>query len=123
MFGSASSAPLNAAFCSHCGQPVPPGAAVCTKCGFAIPQSASLAATAKSKWLVLILALLLGGLGVHNFYLGYTGKGLTQLLVSVLLSWTIIAPIGVAIWALVEGIMAVSGSLVDATGMPPKDVF
>ena len=38
----------------------------------------------KSRMAAGILGLLLGGLGIHNFYLGYTGKGLAQLLITVL---------------------------------------
>ena len=38
----------------------------------------------KSKVAAGILGILLGALGVHNFYLGYTGKGVAQLLISVL---------------------------------------
>ena len=50
-----------------------------------------------------ILGILLGAFGVHNFYLGYTGKGIAQLLVTVLslgfLSWVS------AIWGFVEGVL------------------
>jgi TM2 domain-containing membrane protein YozV len=31
-----------------------------------------------------ILALILGGLGVHKFYLGYTGAGVLQILITLL---------------------------------------
>ena len=56
----------------------------------------------KSKVAAGILGILLGALGVHNFYLGYTGKGVTQLLISVL-SFGFLSPVS-AIWGLVEGI-------------------
>ena len=38
-----------------------------------------------------ILAILVGGLGIHNFYAGRNGSGTVQLLISVLLCWTVIA--------------------------------
>ena len=74
--------------------------------------------TAPKQWIVaLLLAFFLGGFGGHNFYLGYTTKGIIQ----VILTITIIgAPIS-GIWALVEFIMilARSGSYAyDAQGQP-----
>lgn len=50
-----------------------------------------------------ICAILLGGLGVHKFILGYTGAGLVMLLVS-LLTCGMLAPI-VHIIGLIEGII------------------
>ena len=35
----------------------------------------------------MILAFLLGTLGIHNFYLGYTNKGIAQLLLTLLGGW------------------------------------
>ncbi len=75
---------------------------------------------AKSKIAAGILGILLGALGVHNFYLGYTGKGVAQVLITVLscgaLSWAS------AIWGLIEGILILAGSIsTDATGRPLSD--
>ena len=56
----------------------------------------------KSRLAYILLALFLGGLGVHNFYAGYTGKGVAQLLLTILLIWTIIVPLAVWIWTIVE---------------------
>ena len=75
---------------------------------------------AKSKIAAGLFGILLGALGVHNFYLGYTGKGIAQLLITVLtcgylgvVSW---------IWGLIEGIMILSGSTkTDAQGVPLRD--
>ncbi|MFC2573434.1 MAG: TM2 domain-containing protein [Actinomyces oris] len=69
-----------------------------------------------------ILALFLGTFGIHNFYLGYTGKALFQLL-GTLLSCGFLVPL-IAIWAFIEGILilvARPGEApwgVDASGMP-----
>lgn len=100
-------------YCPNCGQPTNPGAAVCTSCGAALTVAP--AADAKSKLVAGLLGIFLGGLGVHNFYLGYTGKGVAQLLLSLCFG------IG-AIWGLVEGIMILCGKInVDANGTPLKD--
>lgn len=69
------------------------------------PQSAP-----KSRVSYVILALLLGALGIHNFYAGYTGKGIAQLCIT-LLSLGFLGFVS-AIWALVEAITVTQ----DATG-------
>ena len=56
----------------------------------------------KSRVGYILLGLFLGGLGIHNFYAGYTGKAIAQLLLNLFLFWTIVVPIGVAIWVIVE---------------------
>jgi len=63
-----------------------------------------------------MLGLFLGMLGIHNFYAGYTGRGLAQLLLNLLLFWTIVVPIGVAVWVIVE----ICTTLQDADGMAFK---
>ena len=70
------------------------------------------------QWIIaLLLAFFVGPLGIHNFYLGYTSRGLIQLILSVII---IGLPI-TAIWALIEFIMILmrSGSYgCDASGQP-----
>ncbi len=77
---------------------------------------------AKSAYLAGLLAILVGTLGIHNFYLGNTGKAVAQLLISILTCG--IGAIAVEIWALIEGIMLFTGSInVDANGVPLKQSF
>ncbi|WP_045076518.1 TM2 domain-containing protein [Psychromicrobium lacuslunae] len=76
----------------------------------------------KSKIAAGLLGIFLGSLGIHNFYLGFTGKAVAQLLIS-LLSLGILAPL-VAIWGLIEGILILVGSSgfqADAKGVPLRD--
>ncbi len=103
-------------FCANCGGQTLPNASVCMNCGYAIKHTGSSAE--RSAMVVLLLAIFLGNLGIHCFYLGYNGKGVAQLLISLLLFWTVIAPIIVWVWALVQGINAVQGKLMDADGRP-----
>lgn len=75
-------------FCANCGQPIAPGSAVCAGCGAPaaatgaygpMPGAAPSAApqvSDKKKIVALLLAIFLGQLGIHNFYLGYTKKAL-----------------------------------------------
>jgi len=60
----------------------------------------------KSKLAAGLFGIFLGSLGVHNFYLGYTGKAVTQLLITVL-SLGVLSAIS-AIWGLVEGILIIA---------------
>ncbi len=50
----------------------------------------------------VLLGLFLGFFGIHNFYAGYSGKGITQLLITILIGWLMIPLFAVAIWTLVE---------------------
>ena len=126
-------------FCKQCGKPIDDGQDLCEDCknnananmnngtnptvnvnvnaGY---NNANTNAPQKSKIAAGLLGIFLGGLGVHNFYLGYTGKAVAQLLISLLscgfLAW------GSAIWGLIEGILILTGSIsVDANGNPLKD--
>ena len=106
-------------YCPHCGAQTAPDAAVCTQCGVAFAQPVPVGEQ-KSKMAAGLLGIFLGAFGVHNFYLGYTGKAVAQLLISVL-SCGIFA-VASEIWGLVEGIQILTGSIkTDAKGIPLKD--
>lgn len=81
----------------------------------AIPIPASPAA--KSRLAYCILAFLLGQLGIHNFYSGHTKRGLIKLLLIILLGWTVIAPLGIVIWNIVEMLTVTA----DKHGVPFDD--
>jgi len=62
-----------------------------------------------------ILAILLGGFGVHKFYLGFTGPGLVFLLVNtigLLVTWILLFTPNLLLWmiAVVEGILYLTKS-------------
>ena len=88
-------------YCPNCGQPTQPNAAVCTSCGSALAVGPC--PDAKSKLVAGLLGIFLGAFGVHNFYLGYTGKAVAQLLITVLSCFTL--AVVSEIWGLIEGIM------------------
>ncbi len=72
---------------------------------------------AKSKIAAGVLGLLIGSLGIHRFYLGYTGIGIAQIIVT-------FATCGAgALWGFIEGVMILTGSSIttDADGIPLKD--
>lgn len=106
-------------FCSNCGKELMEGADVCTNCGKFVnvtTDNNNNMSGNKSKLAAALLAFFLGGLGIHNFYLGYTGKGIAQLLLSVVGWIIIIGPIISGIWAFVEFILIIAGSLNDSDG-------
>ena len=74
-------------FCYACGSPTDARAEVCPKCGVRQPQHS--AASEKKRMTVAVLAMLFGGLGAQNFYLGRTLEGV----LCVLFCWTLIPSI------------------------------
>ncbi len=116
-----------AKFCSNCGAELKEGADVCIKCGKLVNESKgpiNIPEGRKSKVVAGILALpmLIGVFGAHNFYLGYTGKAVAQLMLTlfgIILSIVIVGIFMVLaawIWSLVDCIMIFSGSVIDANG-------
>ena len=109
--------------CPQCGAPAPENATKCEYCGAAIKSSAPATPAqpqvvyvqqpqaanperanwpVKNKVVAAVLAFLLGGLGVHKFYLGETGKGILYLL----FCWTYIP----SLIAFVEGIIILTSN-------------
>ncbi len=87
-----------ATYCKGCGQEIHEKAEICTKCGVRQVSARS----DKDKTTAGILALLLGSIGVHKFYMGNSGMGILYLL----FCWTFIP----AIIAFVEGIIYLTES-------------
>lgn len=106
-------------FCPNCGSQTVPGAVCCTNCGIALSQPVP-AGEQKSKIAAGLLGIFLGSFGVHNFYLGNTGKAVAQLLITLLTCG--IGAVVSSIWGLIEGILILTGSInTDAKGIPLKD--
>ena len=108
-------------YCDQCGAKLNENAAFCSKC--ANPVNGTVKTKGKSKIGAGLLGIFLGGLGIHNFYLGYNSKAVAQLLLTVV-GWIAlgIGPTVAAIWGLVEGIEILSGYIdKDADGVPLVD--
>lgn len=98
-------------FCMNCGNQIAANANVCTTCGCATNNILP-GTQRKSKMTAGLLGIFLGAWGIHNFYLGYTGKAIGQIVL------TFCFGIG-AIWGFIEGIMILCGSIsTDANGIP-----
>lgn len=86
--------------CKECGKQISDLAAACPNCGFPIAplraQPSNAATSGKSRSIAVALALLLGGLGLHKFYLNRPGLGVLY----ILFCWTLIP----AAIAFIEGL-------------------
>ncbi len=89
-------------FCSNCGSEISDRAVICVKCGVESKPGILTQHSAKSRVAFVLLGLFLGGLGIHNFYAGYTGRGVAQLLITLCIGWTIVPLFFVGVWVLVE---------------------
>ena len=119
-------------FCDKCGAESHPDAVVCINCGcsFGTPtvnnaqtQNNQPVVDQKSKLIAGLLGIFLGALGVHNFYLGFTKKAVTQLVITLAGSFVCgIGPVVSGVWGLVEGIQILSSNnKTDADGNPLKN--
>ena len=125
-------------FCTNCGNKLNLNDTVCSNCGKEIKdrvvreevkaekvedkeftdvksEKQNVNLQAKNKIVAGLLGIFLGGFGVHNFYLGYTGKAVAQLLITVL-SCCMLSFVS-SIWGFIEGILILSGNIdTDANG-------
>lgn len=123
-------------FCTNCGNKLNLNDTVCSNCGKLIKdnvvkeeveaikvtdenkktnENRTPNQSSKNKVVAGLLAIFLGGFGVHNFYLGYNGKAVAQLLITVL-SCCLLSFVS-SIWGFTEGILILCGNIdVDANG-------
>ena len=89
--------------CNDCGNPISENAAICVKCGVQT-ENVILAqgSSNKSRLTYVLLGFFLGALGIHNFYAGYTGRAVVQLLITIFLGWLIIPWLAVEFWSLID---------------------
>ena len=127
--------------CPVCGNAVADHAYVCLVCGCHVRQyrpsvapvspvapsyAAPPAPTVKTRCRTSagVLGIVVGALGVHNFYMGYIGRGLVQLLISVLGCWITfgLSVVAMSLWSLIEGILILTDKeTVDANGNKMRD--
>ncbi len=73
-------------FCANCGKPVAPNAAVCLNCGVAIGKGGATGVggdlAGKDKTTMALICFFLGGIGIHNFMMGETKKGIFKIIMS-----------------------------------------
>ena len=121
-------------YCTNCGVYLNNNVSYCTNCGHKVEQHThqnenimdqlntgyqNIMSRPKSKLVAGLLAVLLGGIGAHDFYLGYTRKGIAHLLMYVFfLGWLS------GIWALIEALYIFTDqNAADADGVLLIDGF
>ncbi len=70
----------------------------------------------QNRFVALFLALFLGMLGVHDFYAGYDRLAVFKCLLSILFCWSIVVPVAVWVWGMIEAINMVRGKKYDSEG-------
>ena len=97
-------------YCTACGARRDPAVQLCMQCGRSLSDDCT---RHRSRIKAGLLAMFLGGLGAHSFYLGNFRKGCLQLLVT-------LATFGLGhLWGFVEGVMILSDYIDrDARGVP-----
>ena len=70
-------------FCANCANPVDSNAEVCMNCGVSVKKAAGNLG-GQDKIVMILICLFLGGLGIHNFMMGETKKGIFKIVMSCL---------------------------------------
>lgn len=103
-------------YCPNCGAETNPEAVICVNCGASLDINAG--KSERLRMVAGLLGVLVGGIGIHNFYLGFTKKGVIQIVVTL-----VTCGIG-SIWGLIDGtliLMGKEGYDKDADGKVLKD--
>lgn len=109
-------------YCPECGKPVNSKSDVCLSCGISLKtikseNNITYNSNTKSKIAAALFAFFLGGIGIHRFYLGYTGIGIVFVILFVLGFLTVgITWIVTGIWAFIEFILILCNVIKDSNG-------
>lgn len=74
-------------YCANCGKEVIKNATVCLNCGCALKgelNSETKGLNGQNKTTMALVCFFLGGIGIHNFMMGESKKGITKILLSCL---------------------------------------
>lgn len=98
-------------FCPNCGAETTPEQIVCLKCGVALENQTVVAGGGggKARMTAALLAIFLGAIGAHEFYLGHNRSALIRLamgLVGLVIGLTFVA----SLIGLIEGILYLTKS-------------
>ena len=104
------------AFCKQCGKEIQDNFNNCPYCGASIKVVQNTVSTGKSKIVAGMFGLAFGGFGIHNFYLGYTSRGIIQIFVTLFT-----CGLG-SLWGFAAGILILAGEInTDSNGNPLVD--
>jgi len=100
--------------CPRCRQSLEPWRLVSPApvAGAQLPFPGADTFSARNRWIAGTLGVLLGGFGVHRFYMGFVGIGIAQIV------FTVVTFGFGSIWGLIEGILCFCGVMRDVDGYP-----
>lgn len=78
---------IGSSFCENCGKPVDSNASVCLSCGVAVKRSGAGSGAegdlgGHDKTTMAVVCFFLGTIGIHNFIMGETKKGIIKIVTS-----------------------------------------
>ena len=86
-------------FCEKCGKEISAGAAFCDECGAAVKKEINWF-EGENKLIIILIAIFCGSIGLHNFAMGETKKGIVRIagtlicgVVGTILAWVDIVKI------------------------------
>ncbi len=108
---------LGNSFCCKCGARTLPHQVTCLNCGQNL--SSQMIESDRNVYIAAILAFLLGAFGIHDFYLGYTSRGVIKIVLTLLVATSFIS----GIWSIVDLVLILTGKMGDSKGLPLKKRF
>ena len=99
-------------FCFHCGAAISILAEICPRCGVRQPGTSVPGSSGPSRVVASLLAIFLGSVGAHKFYLGNTGSGIIYLILGLFFGICTfgISTVVIGVVALIEGLFYLSYS-------------
>jgi uncharacterized membrane protein YvbJ len=85
-------------FCSNCGAKIDDKAVICVKCGVSVKNICR----CKSKSTAVVLAIFVGIFSWLYTYKYDAWKFWAALIINIILFWTLIVPVGIFIWVIVD---------------------
>lgn len=98
--------------CPNCGSTIGENDYVCSHCGYQLPVEVKHQIVQKSRTVAGVLGIFFGGLGIHNFYLGYSSKGFIQICLFFGGIFTLgLTSFAASLWGFIEGLLILTGSI------------
>ena len=108
---------LGNSFCCKCGARTLPHQVTCLNCGQNL--ASQMIESDRNMYIAAILAFLLGAFGIHDFYLGYTSRGVIKIVLTLLVVTSFIS----GIWSIVYLVLILTVKMGDSKGLPLKKRF
>ena len=108
---------LGNSFCCKCGARTLPHQVTCLNCGQNL--ASQMIESDRNMYVAAILAFLLGAFGIHDFYLGYTSRGVIKIVLTLLVATSFIS----GIWSIVDLVIKKKEKMGDSKGLPLKKRF